>query len=92
MKNYLTPREEKVLQMRFGLPDDRDDTLEEIGIKYDVQRERIRQIESKAIRKLGHPNRTKHLRTCINGEDISMDIWNEKQIQNISKEYGISMK
>lgn len=58
----LTPREEKVLRLRFGLDDGRTRTLEEVGKEFDVTRERIRQIEAKALRKLRHPNRSKHLR------------------------------
>ena len=55
----LTPREEEVLRMRFGLIDGKPHTLEEVGKKFDVTRERIRQIESKALRKLRHPSRSK---------------------------------
>ena len=58
----LTPREEKVLRMRFGLADGRPHTLEEVGRKFRVTRERIRQIEAKALRKLRHPSRSKRLR------------------------------
>ena len=59
----LTPREEKVLKMRFGIGERRDHTLEEIGQDFDVTRERIRQIEAKALRKLRHPTRSKQLRS-----------------------------
>jgi RNA polymerase primary sigma factor len=59
----LTPREEKVLRMRFGIGERRDHTLEEIGQDFDVTRERIRQIEAKALRKLRHPTRSKQLRS-----------------------------
>jgi RNA polymerase primary sigma factor len=59
----LTPREEKVLRMRFGIGERRDHTLEEIGQDFDVTRERIRQIEAKALRKLRHPSRSKQLRS-----------------------------
>ena len=55
----LTDREEKVLRMRFGLLDGRQRTLEEVGREFGVTRERIRQIEAKAIRKLRHPSRAK---------------------------------
>ena len=55
----LTPREEQVLRMRFGLVDGKPHTLEEVGKEFDVTRERIRQIESKALRKLRHPSRSK---------------------------------
>ncbi len=58
----LTPREEKVLRMRFGLADGRPHTLEEVGKKFRVTRERIRQIEAKALRKLRHPSRSKRLK------------------------------
>ncbi len=62
----LTPREEEVLRMRFGLIDGKPHTLEEVGKKFDVTRERIRQIESKALRKLRHPSRSKKLRDFLN--------------------------
>ena len=62
----LTPREEQVLRMRFGLTDDKPHTLEEVGKEFDVTRERIRQIESKALRKLRHPSRSKKLRDFLN--------------------------
>ncbi len=61
----LTPREEKVLRMRFGIGEKSDHTLEEVGRDFSVTRERIRQIEAKALRKLRHPSRAKHLRTFI---------------------------
>ena len=62
----LTPREEQVLRMRFGLTDGKPYTLEEVGKEFDVTRERIRQIESKALRKLRHPSRSKKLRDFLN--------------------------
>ena len=62
----LTPREEQVLRMRFGLVDGKPHTLEEVGREFDVTRERIRQIESKALRKLRHPSRSKKLRDFLN--------------------------
>ncbi len=62
----LTPREEQVLRMRFGLTDGKPRTLEEVGKEFDVTRERIRQIESKALRKLRHPSRSKKLRDFLN--------------------------
>ena len=62
----LTPREEEVLRMRFGLVDGKPHTLEEVGKKFDVTRERIRQIESKALRKLRHPSRSKKLKDFLN--------------------------
>ena len=58
----LTPREEKVIRLRFGLDDGRPRTLEEVGEVFDVTRERIRQIEAKALRKLRHPSRSKKLK------------------------------
>ena len=61
----LTPREEKVLRMRFGIGQRADHTLEEVGRDFDVTRERIRQIEAKALRKLRHPSRAKKLRAFI---------------------------
>jgi len=62
----LTPREEKVLRLRFGLEDGRSRTLEEVGKEFNVTRERIRQIEAKALRKLRHPSRSKKLRDFLN--------------------------
>ena len=62
----LTPREEKVLRLRYGLDDGRARTLEEVGKKFNVTRERIRQIEAKALRKLRHPSRSKKLREFLN--------------------------
>jgi RNA polymerase primary sigma factor len=59
----LTPREEKVLRMRFGIGEKSDHTLEEVGQDFFVTRERIRQIEAKALRKLRHPSRCKKLKT-----------------------------
>ena len=61
----LTPREEKVLRMRFGIGEESSHTLEEVGQDFNVTRERIRQIEAKALRKLRHPSRSKRLRTFI---------------------------
>jgi RNA polymerase primary sigma factor len=61
----LTPREEKVLRLRFGIGDGCDHTLEEVGQRFDVTRERIRQIEAKALRKLRHPTRSRKLRSFI---------------------------
>lgn len=61
----LTPREEKVLRLRFGLDDGRARTLEEVGREFNVTRERIRQIEAKALRKLRHPSRSKKLRDFL---------------------------
>lgn len=61
----LTPREEKVLRMRFGIGEKSDHTLEEVGRNFSVTRERIRQIEAKALRKLRHPSRSKRLRSFV---------------------------
>ncbi|HIX33138.1 MAG TPA: RNA polymerase sigma factor RpoD [Candidatus Gemmiger avium] len=61
----LTPREEKVLRLRFGLEDGRPRTLEEVGKEFNVTRERIRQIEAKALRKLRHPSRSKRLKDFL---------------------------
>ena len=61
----LTPREAKVLRMRFGIDMNTDHTLEEVGKQFDVTRERIRQIEAKALRKLKHPSRSDKLRSFI---------------------------
>ena len=66
MLSTLTPREEQVLRMRCGLTDGKPHTLEEVGKEFDVTRERIRQIESKALRKLRHPSRSKKLRDFLN--------------------------
>ena len=61
----LTDREQEVLRLRFGLDDGRQRTLEEVGQMFKVTRERIRQIEAKALRKLRHPNRSKRLRDYL---------------------------
>jgi RNA polymerase primary sigma factor len=61
----LTPREEHVLRMRFGIGMNSDHTLEEVGNKFSVTRERIRQIEAKALRKLKHPSRSRMLRSFL---------------------------
>jgi RNA polymerase primary sigma factor len=63
----LTPREERILRMRFGLGTNNDHTLEEVGQKFSVTRERIRQIEAKALRKLKHPSRSRVLRSFLDG-------------------------
>ena len=65
----LTEREEKVLRLRFGLDDGRTRTLEEVGREFNVTRERIRQIEAKALRKLKHPSRSKRLRDFVDKEN-----------------------
>ena len=65
MLDGLTPREAKVLRMRFGIDMSSDHTLDEVGKQFDVTRERIRQIEAKAIRKLKHPSRSDKLRTYL---------------------------
>jgi RNA polymerase primary sigma factor len=63
----LTPREERVIKMRFGLEDGSEHTLEEVGQSFQVTRERIRQIEAKALRKLRHPSRSRKLRAFVDG-------------------------
>ncbi len=65
----LTPREAKVLAMRFGIDMNTDHTLEEVGKQFDVTRERIRQIEAKALRKLRHPSRSEHLRSFLDTDE-----------------------
>ena len=65
----LTSREAKVLRMRFGIDMNTDHTLEEVGKQFDVTRERIRQIEAKALRKLRHPSRSEELRSFLDGSD-----------------------
>jgi RNA polymerase primary sigma factor len=65
--NTLTPREERVIKMRFGLEDGTEHTLEEVGQNFAVTRERIRQIEAKALRKLRHPSRSRKLRAFLEG-------------------------
>jgi RNA polymerase primary sigma factor len=67
----LTPREEKVLKLRFGVGDGSEHTLEEVGQSFTVTRERIRQIESKALRKLRHPSRSKYLRVFLEGANTT---------------------
>ena len=64
----LSPREAKVLRMRFGIEMQSDHTLEEVGKQFDVTRERIRQIETKALRKLRHPARADKLRSFVEGD------------------------
>ena len=61
----LTPREERVIALRFGLEDGQARTLEELGREFNVTRERVRQIEAKALRKLRHPSRAKRLRDYL---------------------------
>jgi RNA polymerase primary sigma factor len=62
---FLTPREERIIRMRFGIGMNKDHTLEEVGVQFSVTRERIRQIEAKALRKLRHPSRSRILRTFL---------------------------
>jgi RNA polymerase primary sigma factor len=64
----LSPREARILRMRFGIGLTQDHTLEEIGQQFNLTRERIRQIEVKALRRLRHPNRSEQLRTFIGGD------------------------
>ena len=61
----LSPRQSKVLKMRFGIDMNTDHTLEEVGLQFSVTRERIRQIEAKALRKLKHPSRSKQLKSFL---------------------------
>jgi len=63
----LTPREEKIIRKRFGIGESTDHTLEEVGQDFDVTRERIRQIEAKALRKLRHPSQSRKLRSFAEG-------------------------
>ena len=63
----LTPRQERVLRLRFGIDESADHTLEEVGQDFGVTRERIRQVEAKALRKLRHPSRAKRLRPFVEG-------------------------
>ncbi len=65
MLGSISPREAKVLRMRFGIKMNTDHTLEEVGKQFDVTRERIRQIEAKALRKLRHPNRAEKLMSFL---------------------------
>ena len=65
----LTPREEKIMKMRFGLEDGSEHTLEEVGLEFAVTRERIRQIEAKALRKLRQPSRSRKLKSFL--EDVN---------------------
>ena len=67
MLKSLTPREEKIIRMRFGLEDGSEHTLEEVGQTFAVTRERIRQIEAKALRKLRQPSRSKRFRVFLEG-------------------------
>jgi RNA polymerase primary sigma factor len=62
---FLTPREERIIRMRFGIGMNKDHTLEEVGQQFSVTRERIRQIEAKALRKLKHPSRSRILRSFL---------------------------
>ena len=70
----LTPREEKVIKMRFGVGDGSEHTLEEVGQNFAVTRERIRQIEAKALRKLRHPSRSRKLRAFLEGRSIELQL------------------
>ena len=70
MLETLSPREAKVLCMRFGIKMNTDHTLEEVGKQFDVTRERIRQIEAKALRKLRHPSRSEQLKSFLDIEWI----------------------
>lgn len=83
----LTPREEKVLKMRFGIDVASEHTLEEVGKDFSVTRERIRQIEVKALRKLRHPSRSKKLQTFFDKESINLNPENES-IHDDEEEHG----
>jgi RNA polymerase primary sigma factor len=67
MLKKLSPREERIIRMRFGFEDGNSHTLEEVGQVFEVTRERIRQIEAKALRKLRHPSRSSSVRTFVEG-------------------------
>jgi len=67
MLKTLSPREERIIRMRFGFEDGNQRTLEEVGQVFAVTRERIRQIEAKALRKLRHPSRSSHVRAFAEG-------------------------
>jgi DNA-directed RNA polymerase sigma subunit (sigma70/sigma32) len=66
----VAPREERVIKMRFGIGDGSEHTLEEVGQSFQVTRERIRQIEAKALRKLRHPSRSRKLKAFLEGSRI----------------------
>ena len=72
MLNTLTERERRILEMRFGLVDGCRRTLEEVGTQYKVTRERIRQIEAKALRKLRHPTRSCHLKGFLDVPEVAV--------------------
>jgi RNA polymerase primary sigma factor len=80
--NTLTAREQKVLILRFGLEDGKSRTLEEVGIIFKVTRERIRQIEAKAIRKLRHPSRSRKLKTLLNDPQAYIRKEKEEKLNN----------
>ena len=69
----LNPREEKIIRMRFGLEDGSEHTLEEVGQSFQVTRERIRQIEAKALRKLRHPTRSRKLRAFMDKDSHNFE-------------------
>jgi len=73
----LTDREQKVLRMRFGIGMNTDHTLEEVGKQFNVTRERIRQIEAKALRKLRHPSRAQKLKTFAESPELSASLLNK---------------
>lgn len=79
----LTPREERVLRMRFGLGDNIDSTLEEVGVQFNVTRERIRQIEAKALQKLKHPSRSLGLKDFVNLSHIPKDENDSEDIKDV---------
>ena len=71
----LSPREEKIIRLRYGLEDGSEQSLEEVGQNFHVTRERIRQIEAKALQKLRHPSRSDHLRTFVHEAHVSEGAW-----------------
>jgi RNA polymerase primary sigma factor len=81
----LTPREAKVLRMRFGINMNTDHTLEEVGKQFDVTRERIRQIEAKALRKLRHPSRAEKLKSFLDSEELRNKELEKEQEQGKKK-------
>lgn len=90
--SLLTPREEKVLRMRFGIGMKTDHTLEQVGKEFDVTRERIRQIEAKALRKLRHPSRAGKIKSFINIRQSFPDLEREETKKNTSDKSRIRIE
>ena len=84
----LTEREQKVLRLRFGLDDGRARTLEEVGKEFNVTRERIRQIEAKALRKLRHPSRNRKLKDYLTKDEKHEGSTDFQKIKNSSRTGG----